>query len=153
MKLDIEENLKSAGIHLHQPPQPGGSYASLNIRGNIAFIAIQFPIKDGEFLYKGRLGDTVTSEQGYSAAQLCAVNILSQINAHIGFQRVVGLNHLDIYFQQSPDWDEAPKVADGASDLFLKVLEQRGLHSRAIMGVQNLPRNFCVGIVSSFTVE
>ncbi len=153
MQVHIEENLKKAGLRLTDPPSPGGSYVSVNTRGNIAFVAIQFPIKENEFLYQGRLGESIDTVEGYEAAKLCTLNILSQLNKHVGFDNIIGLNHLDIYYQQSQNWDEGPKVADGASELFVTILESRGLHTRSICGVQNLPKNFCVGNTSSFTIK
>ena len=50
-------------------------------------------------------------------------------------------------------WDEAPKVANGASELFTKVLGERGIHTRGIYGIDNLARNFSLGIVSTFTLK
>mgnify|MGYP003668341513 FL=1 len=94
----------------------------------------------------------MSTEEGYRAMELCALNVLAQINSKVGFDRLVGLNHIDIYFQAGENWDESPKVANGASDLFVNVLEEKGLHSRAIFGVQSLPRNFSVGLTASFTL-
>lgn len=140
-------------LELPEASTPGGNYVSVNIRENIAYIAIQFPIFNDEFLFQGRLGKEITTEQGYKAMQLCALNVLAQVNAKIGFNRIIGLNHIDAYYQSENDWDDAPNVVNGASDLFVNVLEEKGQHSRAIFGVQNLPRNFSVGLTASFTLE
>ena len=146
------ENLRNLKLALPEVSTPGGNYTSVNIRANIAYVAIQFPIVDNEYLYQGRLGDNMSTEEGYRAMELCALNVLAQINSKVGFDRLVGLNHIDIYFQAGENWDESPKVANGASDLFVNVLEEKGLHSRAIFGVQSLPRNFSVGLTASFTL-
>ena len=146
------ENLRNLKLALPEVSTPGGNYTSVNIRANIAYVAIQFPIVENEYLYQGRLGDNMSTEEGYRAMELCALNVLAQINSKVGFDRLVGLNHIDIYFQAGENWDESPKVANGASDLFVNVLEEKGLHSRAIFGVQSLPRNFSVGLTASFTL-
>ncbi len=147
------ENLKRLGYELPQISTPGGNYVSVNIRSSIAYVAIQFPILNEEFLYQGRLGAELTTADGHKAMELCTLNVLAQINAKVGFDNMVGLNHIDIYFQSAEDWDDSPKVANGASDLFANVLEEKGRHSRAIFGVQYLPRNFSVGLTSSFTIK
>lgn len=147
------EILKTIGLQLPNISTPGGSYVSVNIRENIAYIAIQFPILNEEFKFQGRLGNEISTEDGYKAMELCALNVLAQVNKKIGFDKVVGLNHIDAYFQPSKDWDESPKVVDGASDLFVKVLKEKGKHSRAIFGVEKLPRNFSVGLTASFTIK
>lgn len=146
------ENLQKLNLTLPELSSPGGNYVSVNVRANIAYVAIQFPIIGNKYLYQGRLGDDLSTEDGYYAMELCALNVLAQINSKVGFDRLVGLNHIDIYFRASEHWDESPKVANGASDLFVKILEEKGLHSRAIFGVQSLPRNFSVGLTASFTI-
>lgn len=150
--MNVLENLAKYELSLPEPSTPGGSYVSVNIRGNMAFVAIQFPIINGNYLYQGRLGDDVSTEQGYKAMELCALNVLAQINKKIGFDKIIGLNHFDAYFQSGENWDDSPIVVDGASDLFVKVLEDKGRHSRAILGVHKLPRNFCVGLTATFTI-
>ncbi len=138
--------------HLQHPPKPGGSYVSVNVRNKVAYVAIQFPIRNDEYLYTGRLGDTVSTEEGYIAAAMCAANVLAQIHNYVGFDKVAGLNHADIYYQAHDSWDDGPVIANGASDLFVKVLGDKGIHTRAIFGVDKLPRNFCVGITCSFSL-
>ncbi len=151
--MNVFENLTTYGLELPKPSTPGGSYVSVNIRGNIAYLAIQFPIVNNEYFYQGRFGKELSTEEGYKAMELCAMNVLAQINEKVGFDKVIGLNHIDVYYQADNNWDEAPKVVDGASDLFLKILEEKGKHSRAIFGVQNLPFNFSVGLTASFTIK
>ena len=147
------ENLKELKLSLPEVSTPGGNYVSVNIRNNIAYLAIQFPINGKEYKYQGRLGDEVSTDEGYKAMELCALNVLAQVNAKVGFENVVGLNHIDAYFQSGEDWDDSPIIVNGASDLFAKVLEEKGIHSRAIFGVDKLPRNFSVGLTASFTIK
>jgi len=147
------KNLQELNLELPNISTPGGSYSSVNIRGSIAYIAIQFPIKNGELKYQGRLGDDLSTEQGYQAMQMCALNVLAQVHQKIGLENIVGLNHFDAYYQAGDSWNDAPKVVDGASDLFLKVLEDKGTHSRAILGVEKLYGNLCVGLTCTFTIK
>jgi hypothetical protein len=153
MENNILHNLKELGISFGEIPKPGGSYVAVNIRGNIAYVAIQFPIKDDKFFYIGRLGRDITTEEGYEAAKMAATNVLGQINKFVGFDQIVGLNHADIYYQADKDWDEGPRVANGASDLFLNALGDLGQHTRAIFGVERLPRHFSVALTTSFTIK
>ena len=147
------KNLKKLGYNLPEASTPGGSYVSVNVRGRIAYIAIQFPILNGIYKFQGKLGKEVTAHQGYQAMELCALNVLAQIKEKIGFDNLLGINHIDAYYQAAPEWDESPQVVNGASDLFLKILEEKGQHSRAIFGVHNLPRNFCVGLTVTCTLH
>lgn len=151
--MNIIAELEKHNITLPEAPLPGGNYEAVNLRGKMAFIAIQLPKKGGEFLFQGKLGAELSSADGYKAAELCALNILAQINKHLNLNAIEGLNHLDIYYQAANDWDDAPNVANGASDLFHKILGEKGKHTRAIFGVERLPRNMCVGITATFTMK
>lgn len=151
--MDIKEKLAALGLTLPVLSKPGGNYVPVNIRGNIAYIAVQFPKSGTEMLYKGRLGAELTTEDGYKAMQLCALNVLAHIENSIGFDNVLGINHLEATFQASEGWDESPKVVDGASDVFVSVLGEKGIHSRNILGVDKLPKNFSVGLTCSLTIK
>ncbi|WP_234414641.1 RidA family protein [Muricauda brasiliensis] len=153
IKIDLQKNLMGLGLELPSVSTPGGNYVSVNVRENIAYVAIQFPIYNEEYLYQGRLGNEISTEEGYKAMELCALNVIAQIEEKIGFDQVVGLNHIDAYFQADGNWDESPIVVNGASDLLVKVLEEKGVHSRSIFGVDKLPRNFSVGLTASFTLQ
>lgn len=151
--MDITKNLMALDLKLPEISEPGGNYVSVNVRGNIVYVAIQFPIDNGTYLYQGRLGEALTTDDGYKAMQLSALNVLAQIENKIGFENIIGLNHIDAYFQSGNNWDKSPEVVNGASDLFVNILEDKGTHSRAIFGVEKLPRNFSVGLTASFTIK
>ncbi len=151
--MNIEKKLSEWELELPVPSTPGGSYTPVNIRGKVAYVAIQFPIINGELLYRGRLGDDLSTEDGYNAMQLAALNVLSQINDKIGFENIEGFNHMDVYYQSGENWNEAPRVVDGASDLFLHVLGEQGTHSRSIVGVHKLYGDLSVGITCHFTLK
>ena len=151
--MNIKEKLKALNLELPYVSTPGGSYVSVNIRANIAYVAIQFPIINGELHYQGRLGAELTTDDGYKAMQMCALNVMAQINEKVGFHNLEGLNHLDAYYQSYGDWNDAPKVVNGASDLFLNLLDDKGMHSRAIFGVDKLYCNLSVGLTCTFTLK
>lgn len=149
----IRSKIISSGISERSVPNPGGSYIAVNVRGDIAYVAIQFPIDKGDLHYAGKLGAEVSTIEGYQAARIAGMNVLGQIEKHLGFEYIEGLNHIDVYFVASGDWNEAPKVADGASDLFLEILSDAGKHTRAIFGVERLPNFSCIAVTASFTIK
>lgn len=148
----IQAKLSEWGLILPECTKPGGSYSSIVIRGKVVYVAIQFPFFNGTINYQGRLGDSISDEDGYKAMQLCALNVLSQIQTKIGFDKIEGLNHIDAVYQAVESFDQAPKVVNGASDLFVHVLGEKGIHTRSLMGVHQLPRNYSVAITTSFTL-
>lgn len=76
MKLSdstVEKKLEKLNLVFPDISTPGGNYQSVVVRGQVAFVAIQFPIRNQEYLFTGKLGDTLTIDQGYKALQLCAL--------------------------------------------------------------------------------
>lgn len=82
--MNIKIALNKLNYSLPKASTPGGSYQSVNIRGKVAYIAIQFPMVNKEFLYLGRLGKEITTEEGARAMEICALNVLAQIVEKVG---------------------------------------------------------------------
>ena len=95
MNKTAEENLKELGIELPQAPNPVASYVPCVQTGNLVFVSGQGTIFNGERLYVGAVGRERTPEEGYQAARICALNLLSQLRAYLGsldrVRRVVNL--------------------------------------------------------------
>ena len=149
------ERLHALGLELPaSPPRPGGSYVPVRVRGGLAFVACQFPFKDGTPAFRGRLGAELSTADGVAAARLAALNALAQLHHNVGLDRLEGLCRFEMYLQCGPGWDEMPAVLDGASRLFLDVLgEELGSHSRAPIGVAQLPLNLPVELVLTAAVR
>ncbi|WP_353131109.1 RidA family protein [Parapedobacter pyrenivorans] len=150
--MNFLEKLEKLNLELPSPTAPGGNYDSITIRNDIAYIAIQFPILNNQPLYQGKLGGDLSTRDGYKALGICALNVLSHLSTISSMDQLVGLNHVEIYYQATETWDEGGRLADGASDLFVQVLAEKGRHSRAIFGVERLPKNFSVGLTATCTL-
>lgn len=145
--MDIEAKLKALGLTLPEPPQPVAAYVPAVQVGDLLFLSGTTCYKDGEFLFTGRVGAELTIEQGYSAAQQTALNLLSVIKSTLGnldqVKRVVKLNG---YVNSAPDFDRQPEVINGASELFEELYGERGKHARTAIGVSDLPAHIPVEI-------
>ncbi len=67
--MTIQNRLLELGLKLPAPSTPGGNYVSVNIRNDIAYIAIQVPKNGEHWIYKGRLGVELTTEDGHISFQ------------------------------------------------------------------------------------
>jgi len=155
---DIDKRLEDLGIELPPPTPPGGSYKPAVVRAGRLTVAAQFPIEPGrpasDSPYRGRLGETLNTEQGVAAARLAAINAISRIRHTLeGFDRLDGLSHVDAMLLTTPDFADHPRVVDGASDLFNEVLGEAGAHTRSLCGVASLPLSLCVELVVSAHVR
>jgi enamine deaminase RidA (YjgF/YER057c/UK114 family) len=144
----IETRLAELGIVLPPAAAAAGNYVPFVVSGNTVFLAGQLPFKDGKLATLGRLGDTVSIEDGYQAARLCAINIIAQIKAAAGgdLDRVTRIIRLGGFVAGTAEFTDQPKVVNGASDLIVEVFGDIGRHARTAVGAPSLPLNVPVEI-------
>jgi enamine deaminase RidA (YjgF/YER057c/UK114 family) len=136
----IEDRLAELGLALPDPPHPAGAYSPTQRAGNLLFISGQFPISGSELRYVGRLGEDLDAEQGFKAARLAALNVLSQIRCALGgFDPLVRIVRLDGHLHAAPGFTGHARVLDGASQLFHEVLADRAGHARTVYGQAAMP--------------
>jgi enamine deaminase RidA (YjgF/YER057c/UK114 family) len=150
----IDARLKDMGIVLPQSVPPAANYVPWTRSGNLLFIAGQIPVKDGNDLHSGKLGERVSLEHGREAAKLCAINILAQVKAALDgdLDRVVRCLRLTGFVNATPEYTDHPQVINGASDFMVEVFGDAGRHARAAVGAGSLPRGVCVEIDAIFEV-
>jgi enamine deaminase RidA (YjgF/YER057c/UK114 family) len=143
----VEARLKSLGITLPAAPNPVANYVPSCLAGNLLFISGQISKAADGTVATGRLGAGLTVEQGRAAARLSAINILSQVQAAVGsLDRVAQVLRLTGYVSATPEFTEHPQVMNGASDLMVEVLGDKGRHSRVAVGVSSLPLGCAVEV-------
>lgn len=94
--------LADGGRGLPTPPSVGGAYDPVRVIGSIAHVAVQVPIVDGHLGMRVRFGRELTTTDGVRSAELCALNVLAQIDRAGGLDRVLGLNHFDAKLCSDP---------------------------------------------------
>jgi enamine deaminase RidA (YjgF/YER057c/UK114 family) len=125
-----------------------GNYVPAVKAGNLLFLSAQLPIENGAPKYSGRVGAELSEADGWAAARLAALNALAQIQAALGsLDRLEQLVRVEGHVASAPGWSNAPRVLDGASDLFTAVLGERGPHTRAAFTPAQLPLNHAVELV------
>lgn len=145
--MSHDARLQELGLTLPEAAAPVASYVPVVIAGGMAFVSGQISFgADGELL-KGRLGENMDAEAGKKAAERCALMILAQLKAALGsLDRIERIVKLGVFVQCTPDYTHQPEVANGASDLMVKVLGDAGKHARAAVGVPALPRGVAVEV-------
>ena len=135
----VEQRLASLGITLPTPVAPAANYVPFVRTGNLIVISGQLCFgPDGKLLpeHKGKLGGTVSMEQGREAARLCAINVLAQVKAAIGnLDRVERCVRLGGFINAMMDFEPLAMVMNGASDLMVEALGDKGRHARSTVGV------------------
>ena len=102
--MNIRQLVEHNGLVLPQAPTPVGNYLATLSTGNLLFISGQLPIQNGELVYRGSLGKELTTEQGKKAAELCALNLLSQIEKAQGHQKLKSIIMVQGYINASESY-------------------------------------------------
>jgi len=143
----IETRLAELGITLPTPAVPVASYVPFVICGNLLTISGQLPMQDGVPAVRGRLGETVSIEEGQEAARICFINLLAQMRAALGdLDRVTRIVRLGGFIAATPEFAAHAQAMNGASDLAMQVFGAAGQHARATVGVASLPLNAAVEV-------
>jgi enamine deaminase RidA (YjgF/YER057c/UK114 family) len=153
MSHEIDTRLAAQGIALPTPAAPAANYVAFMVEGGLLTISGQLPMEDGAVAVKGKLGGSVSLEDGQHAARLCAINILAQAQAALGdLGRIRRCVRLGGFVASTPDFTDQHKVINGASDLIAGILGEAGKHARAAVGVASLPLDAAVEVEALFAI-
>jgi len=151
----VESKLKQLGIVLSAPAAPVANYVPFVRSGNLLMVSGQICLDgSGKLVAKGRLGESVSIEDGQKAARACAVNLLAQIKAALGdLDRVSRVVRLGGFVNSAPGFLDAPKVMNGASDVMVAAFGDKGKHARTTVGVAALPADAAIEVEGLFEVS
>lgn len=104
---------------------------------------------------KGKLGDDLTTKQGYEAARDCAVKILESVHHAHGTLDNLRVIKLLGCVNATQDFEEHHLVINGASDLYHEVFgaADDGWHARSALGFASLPTGPAVEVEAIFEVK
>jgi enamine deaminase RidA (YjgF/YER057c/UK114 family) len=115
--------------------------------GDLLFLSGVLPSRDGQLVMSGRLGQTLSIEQGIEAARVAVLNALAIIRNEVGsLDRVARIVKMVGHIASAPGFSEQPQVLNGASDLLVSVFGDAGRHARVAVGAAELPRQAPVEI-------
>ena len=150
----IEARILALDLVLPEPKSAIATYAPFVHTNGQLLISGQLPMKDGSVAATGQLGRDVALEAGQDAAKLCALNILAQAKTALGdLDRITQLLRLNGFVSAAPDFADHPKVINGASDLLVEILGDKGRHTRIAVGCSSLPLNAAVEIDAVFCID
>ncbi len=151
----IDKRLGELGVTLPPPMRAIANYTPWTRSGALVFIAGQGPFLDGELHYNGRLGETLSIDEGKACARIVGLNILAQLKDACGgdLDRVVRCVKLGGFVNAAPDFTAHPEVINGASALLVEVFGEAGRHARFAVGMPQLPMNTSVEIDAIFSIR
>ena len=153
--MSTDKKLKENNIVLPEAPAPVGSYVASKIVGKLLYISGQISMNSKGELIKGKLGKDLNTEEGYKAAERCALSILAQAKKILSgdLDKIKSCIKIVGFVNSTDDFIEQPKVINGASDMLVKILEDKGMHTRAAVSVNSLPLGVAVEIDAIFEIK
>jgi enamine deaminase RidA (YjgF/YER057c/UK114 family) len=153
----VDGRLQELKIALPAAAAPVANYVPYVRTGSLVVVSGQICLGlDGKIAdaHKGKLGREVSLEQGQEAARLCAVNVLAQMRAALGdLDAIVRCVRLGGFINADPAFAALAHVMNGASDLMVAVLGDKGRHARSTIGVAELPLDAAVEVEAMFEVR
>jgi enamine deaminase RidA (YjgF/YER057c/UK114 family) len=152
-QLNVYDKLKELGIELPTAGAPAAAYVMSAQSGNTVYLSGHIAKKDGK-VWAGKLGATLTTEEGKLAARSIAIDLLATLHAHVGdLNRVTRIVKLMSLVNSTLEFTEQHLVTNGASELIADVFGERGKHARSAFGVAQIPLGACVEIELIAEVE
>lgn len=150
----VEERLTALGLILPPPIKPPAGvvlpFQFVRLVGNRALISGHGPQNpDGSMAAPlGKVGRELTLEQGYVAARLTGLSILSSLKRALGdLDRIAAWGRVFGMVNSAPGFNKQPSVINGFSDLILELYgPEIGAHSRSAVGMAELPFDIPVEI-------
>jgi enamine deaminase RidA (YjgF/YER057c/UK114 family) len=155
MSDSLRQRVQALGLTLPTPSQPAANYINYVISANQLFVSGQIPLVEGKPAYTGRLGESLSDEEGTQAAELAALGLLGQLSHALGddLSRLVRTVRLGVFIASSGEFTHQSAVANGASNLLVNALGDKGRHVRTAVGVASLPAGVAVEVDGIFELQ
>lgn len=146
-RTDAEHVMAELRMSIPTPAIPIASYMPTRRIGNQIIVSGQIPVQDGKLIAEGIVPSQVSLDKAIECAQICILNAIAAAYAALEpDEGIAEIIRIGCYVASTPEFGDHPKVANGASDLLVKVFGESGRHARAAVGCSSLPINAPVEI-------
>ena len=144
----FEENIKNLGLNIPELPKALANYVPFKIVGKTMYISGQAPVRNGEMIYKGKVGSDITIEEGIEAAKLCVINIIAAVKTGLegDWNKLDSFVKLTGFVNCQDSFTDQPNIINGASDMLVEIFGDQGRHARVAVGSNALPLGISVEI-------
>ena len=144
----FEKNINDLELKIPSMALPVANYVPYKIFDRVLYVSGQGPIKEGAPIYKGKVGENITEEEGIKAAELCCINIIAALKTAINsnWEQLDSFIKLGGFVNCNNNFTNHPQIINGASNLLVKIFGEQGKHTRFAVGSNSLPMNISVEI-------
>lgn len=144
--MTVYKRLETLKISLPKVEPPVAAFVPVVRTGNLIFVSGHIAKKDGK-PWAGKLGQDIVTAQGKEAARGIAIDLLATLHATLGdLNKITRIVKLLVLVNSAPTFTEQHLVANGASELFVELFDEKGTHARSAFGVAQIPLGACVEI-------
>jgi enamine deaminase RidA (YjgF/YER057c/UK114 family) len=148
----LSDRLAALGLTLPAANAPLASYVPARRTGDLLFLSGHVP-RNGGGVVAGVVGGGVDLATARDLARAVALDLLASAAASLGsVDRIAGVVRITGFVRSAPGFGGQPAVINGASDLFVDLLGERGRHARSSVGVSELPLGAVLEIEAIFEV-
>ena len=153
--MNFENRINELKINLPEAKPPVGSYVATKIVGNLLYISGQISIAENGELIKGKIGEDLSVDDGYKAAERCGLSIISQAKLACkgDLSKIKSCVKLTGFVNSTDNFTDQPKVINGASDTIAKIFGDSGMHTRAAVSTNSLPLGVAVEVDAIFELS
>ena len=152
----IDQRLEELGITIPQAQTPRiAKIKGAAIIGNTLYISGMIPQWEGDVRYVGKVGAEFSIAEGRDAARLSALNVVAQARVALDgdLDRIKQIAKVSGFVNYTPEMTEVAAVVNGASELFLEIFGERGVHARIAVGATTMPIGVAVEIEAIMEIE
>jgi enamine deaminase RidA (YjgF/YER057c/UK114 family) len=142
----IARRMQELGLVLPAVFPPVGNYLGCVVDDGIVYVGGHGPV-DGDIVIQGKVGGTLSLEQGQAAARMTALSMLATLQAELGdLDRIERIIKVFGMVNCAAGFNQTPAVIDGCSDLLVELFGDAGRHTRSAVGMAELPFDIAVEI-------
>src|SRR5690606_1062763 len=150
--LSLDERFETLGLTLPPAPKPLGVYKPFLIVDKFVYVSGHGTVKEDGTLIIGRIGDSISPEDGKLAARQVGLAILATLKQNLGsLNRIKRVIKVLGMVNCVADFERHPYIINGCSELFAQLWgEDNGVGVRSAVGMGSLPDNIPVEIEAMF---
>jgi len=153
--MNIEIRISELGLSLPSLPLSKGIHRPCVESGGLLYVSGHLPFQTDGSLIIGKVGDSLTVEQGADAARQCGLAMLASLKNHLGdLSRIQRLVKTLGMVNAVAEFEKHTEVINGFSELFVDLLgEDAGKGARSAVGMSSLPRGVAVEVEAVFLIS
>ncbi len=146
--MTADARFAELNLQLPPAPKPVGVYKPMVVVGNLAYLSGHGPLRPDKSLITGKVGGDLSLEESKLAARQVGLSLIATLKAQLGsLDRVKRVVKMLGMVNATPNFQDHPKVINGASELFAAIWgPDNGVGARSAVGMGSLPANIAVEI-------